>query len=158
MSIICLSLIFRLIGTMNAAPQGRTQFAVSKDGTRIAYVGWDVGSRTHSGDYEPLFSRIYVFDLDASKFSAATNKVGQDRAPSYSPDGKEIAFISNRSGHFELWLMAADGRRLRRITDLARSGYEAWFDRPAWSPDGRRLAFTAVPLTRQLSSSLPFEG
>ncbi len=37
MSIICLSLIFRLIGTMNAAPQGRTQFAVSKDGTRIAY-------------------------------------------------------------------------------------------------------------------------
>lgn len=37
MSIICLSLIFLLIGTMNAAPQGRTQFATSKDGARIAY-------------------------------------------------------------------------------------------------------------------------
>jgi TolB protein len=57
----------------------------------------------------------------------------------WSPDGKTIAFASDRSGVFRLYLMDADGKNVRDLTKTDNPGGNAY---PAWSPDGKQIAFT----------------
>lgn len=57
--------------------------------------------------------------------------------PSWSRDGRLIAFVSRRDGHSHIYLMRADGTHVRRVTDGNSDD-----DGPAWSPDGRRIAFS----------------
>lgn len=69
-----------------------------------------------------------------------------NNVPSWSPDGANLAFTSNRGGRYEIWVMNADGTNLRRLTS-------AYYDPvlaaaieqkvPAWSPDGRFIAYWA---------------
>lgn len=54
----------------------------------------------------------------------------------FSPDGKKIAFASNRSGNFDIWLMDIDGRHQVRLTSL--EGDER---QPSWDVDGKSIAF-----------------
>ena len=63
-----------------------------------------------------------------------------DCEPSWSPDGTEIAFISTRSGHRELWLCDNKGARMRQLTRLR----DYYLNNPIWSPDGAHLAFQAA--------------
>ena len=58
-------------------------------------------------------------------------------APSWSPDGKSIAFVSRRSGDEEIYVARADGTRARRLTLLPGPDLS-----PAWSADGRQLAWS----------------
>ena len=58
--------------------------------------------------------------------------------PTWSPDGKRIAFSSNRDGNLEIYVMNADGSQQTRLTN--NSSFD---DYPAWSPDGKRIAFTS---------------
>ena len=67
-----------------------------------------------------------------------TNAPGHDICPAYSADGKQIAFCSDRTGAYEIWVMDANGKHERQVTQL---GTYAVF--PDFSPDGRRLAFSA---------------
>jgi Tol biopolymer transport system component len=59
--------------------------------------------------------------------------------PDYSPDGKQIAFLSDRSGNMEIWVADADGSKPRRRTFLGQPSLGA----PRWCPQSRRIAFTA---------------
>jgi len=58
--------------------------------------------------------------------------------PRWSPDGRRIAFISNRSGTSQIWIMDADGGNPRQVTDLATEAAGVLF-----SPDGDTLIFTS---------------
>ena len=62
-------------------------------------------------------------------------------APQYSPDGKRIVFISDRSGSREVWIASSDGRNAVQLTDFGGSHTGT----PRWSPDGRRIAFDSRP-------------
>ncbi len=56
--------------------------------------------------------------------------------PQFSPDGRRVAFTSDRSGTWEIWLCDADGRNAAPLTSMgAVAGY------PHWSPDGERIVF-----------------
>ena len=60
----------------------------------------------------------------------------RDRTPRWSPDGRTIAFSSDRSGRFEIWTVSPDGSD---PTQLTRSPANA--RNPVWSPDGERIAY-----------------
>ena len=62
---------------------------------------------------------------------------GDDVMPSYSPDGKRIAFVSDRQGGYGVWTMKADGTQLRKVVQHRRMNHAF----PRFSPDGRRIAY-----------------
>ena len=65
----------------------------------------------------------------------------QDGGPKFSPDGKRIAFTSDRSGSSQLWICEADGSRPVQLTSTASTHVSA--DR--WSPDGKSILFLSNP-------------
>lgn len=69
-----------------------------------------------------------------------TRQVTERRSgePSWSPDGSEIAFASAADGDPEIYVMRADGSRMRRLTDNEAQDFP-----PSWSPDGRRIVFSS---------------
>ncbi len=66
------------------------------------------------------------------------------QAPVWSPGGGRIAFLVRRDGYKEVYVVSADGSGQRRLTRDAR--YPAT---PAWSPDGRKIAFEGGPCAHQ---------
>ena len=88
---------------------------------------------------------IYVMDADGTNLVRLTTDAWVQIAPvtkvtslAWSPDGTKIAFIANRVGARQIYVMSADGTGLVRLTD-----HPAGDGAPAWSPDGRQIAFTS---------------
>ena len=63
-----------------------------------------------------------------------------DSNPQYSPDGTRIAFASDRSGTWEIWVCGREGSDPVRLTNF-QHGQSGW---PTWSPDGKRIAFDST--------------
>ena len=97
---------------------------VSPDGQWIAFRS--------SGRQEDLF----LIRSDGSSLRQLTDDAYKDRGPIWSPDGKTIAFYSNRSGRYDIWTIRPDGSGLIQVTKGVGKG--VWF--PHWSPDGSMLA------------------
>jgi TolB protein len=62
--------------------------------------------------------------------------------PSFSPDGRKMAFVSGRLGHPEVYIMDADGTNVELLTRY-NVGEQAYRTSPDWSPDGRTIAYHA---------------
>jgi Tol biopolymer transport system component len=79
---------------------------------------------------------------------------GRNHDARFSPDGKRIAFISDRSGTLEIWTALADGSSATQLTHL--NG--AWVNSITWSPDGTRIAFDARPHGHAAIYAIPVAG
>ncbi|NJP06644.1 MAG: hypothetical protein HC837_13945 [Chloroflexaceae bacterium] len=84
---------------------------------------------------------IYVMQANGTNLVNITNNPWDDWHPVWSPDGRRIAFISNRDGqneHNDIYIMNSDGSEMRMLTNNEPGTF---FNSPDWSPDGTRLAF-----------------
>lgn len=91
-------------------------------------------------------SNLWVVGTDGSRLRQLTDGDWSDSSPSWSPDGRRIAFLSDRSGSTQLHVMWADTREQLQLTRLPRAPGSV-----TWSPDGRSIAFTNfVPDTSPL--------
>ena len=104
---------------------------------KIAFLGID---RSNPDKWE---SNIYTMNIDGSELERLTESIYDDLYPSWSPDGKEIAFVTNRSDvdgdgirDFSIYTMNADGSNKRVLTEGIEYAYH-----PSWSPNGDRIAF-----------------
>jgi len=78
-----------------------------------------------------------IYLLTANELRKLTDNSWSDEYPRWSPDGTRIAFSANPHGHFDIYVMNADGSGLTEITSSPGDEVE-----PAWLPDGSALAFT----------------
>jgi tricorn protease len=68
-----------------------------------------------------------------------TNSVAiHERGPAWSPDGSQIAFVSDEGGEYKLHLVPQDGKGAHRVIPLGGAGFYFGLD---WSPDGKRIAY-----------------
>jgi TolB protein len=83
-------------------------------------------------------AELYVIDADGrSKPTRLTNNTEEERAPSWSPDGKRIVFCCRRGGpDLEICVMNADGTGQVQLTENTIGDLT-----PSWSPDGRKIVF-----------------
>jgi TolB protein len=106
---------------------------ISPDGTQLVF---SLRSPRREGD-----SDLYISKLDGSDRRDITNNPFIDTSPTWSPSGKQIAFVSDREGGVnQVYICDSDGANVRRIV---KEGGDA--DSPAWSPDGRWIAFHWKP-------------
>jgi len=82
-------------------------------------------------------SQVYAMKPTGSSRVNLTNDNSVNKDPVWSPDGSKIAFISNRSGEFKLYIMNKDGSN----PILLNNNYPGRQSKPSWSPDGQKIAF-----------------
>jgi TolB protein len=85
---------------------------------------------------------LMLADLD-NNFEARRLTVGRgsdNTSPTFSPDGRQIAFMSGRAGHPEIYTMDADGTNAQLLTEF-NYGEQSYRASPDWSPDGRLIAY-----------------
>ena len=112
--------------------------------TALGGSGQVVFASTRSG-----LPQLYLSNIDGTNLTQITNVEQGACQPSWSPDGSQLVFISpcvGRGDFFEtiynessLYVINADGKGLKQLTQSPGSDFE-----PAWSPDGKRIAFTSV--------------
>ena len=139
---------------------GVSNFEWSPDSTRFVALSRtgpaqsknsDVRHYTHSnykfndtGWFDERRSHVVVIDVKSGSSKQITDgNDWNDLDPHWSPDGKRIAFVSNRTGHefdgdhnSDVWAIAAEGGPLTKISD-----HQGPDRSPRWSPDGKRIAF-----------------
>lgn len=82
-----------------------------------------------------MLGDIYSVPVSGGDATALTNDIAWNYQPVFSPDGSKIAFVSDRAGGDNLWIMDADGENAYAVTDEA----EHIVHNPSWSPDGEYL-------------------
>jgi dipeptidyl aminopeptidase/acylaminoacyl peptidase len=111
---------------------------ISPDGTRVAFVVWSIDKDSHE-----YLSSIWMAPVDGSgeprRFTSGERRDGM---PRWSPDGRWLAFTSNRGKDEKtpanLYVIPAEGGEALRLTDRKES-----VEKIAWSPDSTRIAFSS---------------
>lgn len=122
--------IVDLTGATSSASEIQPKF--SPDGREIAFTRLASGLRN---------SEIFVMDVTGSQRIQLTNTPEGNSAPTWSPDGTHIAFVSEPDGQVpNIFIMRTDGTDVRQITHDSAGKSEL-----AWSPNGDRIVFVCTP-------------
>jgi dipeptidyl aminopeptidase/acylaminoacyl peptidase len=106
---------------------------LSPDGKHVAYaVAWN------DRDSDKAQSAVYVAPVEGRQRARRFTQGIRDHSPRWSPDGRYLAFVSDRGEKNQLFLAPLEGGEPRQVTK-AKFG----ISQPAWSPDGKRVAYVA---------------
>lgn len=127
--------VFKTPKPLEAAGDDARYPSISRNG-RLAY-------QHYTRNWDILRAEIAIDETGPNRLGPPTPLIAStrlDTGPAWSPDGKKIAFVSDRSGSFELWICGADGSDPVRLTEFDGPGVM-----PAhWSADNERLIFSAI--------------
>lgn len=112
--------------------------AISPDGKTIVF--------TYKGD-------IYKVNAGGGDATPLTTSEGHDFMPVWSPDGKFIAFASDRNGNFDIYLMSSEGGNAQRLTYHSAGDYPNSF-----TPDGKNVLFTSARMDQANFTQFPYGG
>jgi Tol biopolymer transport system component/imidazolonepropionase-like amidohydrolase len=101
-----------------------------------------------------LLGDLYTIPIEGGKARRLTSGMAWDAMPRWSPDGTTIAFISDRDGGDNLWMVKADGSAARKITKEVDNALSS----PVWSPDGQYLVvrrFGPYPSAENYLTNVP---
>ncbi len=109
---------------------------------------WDpaVSRRGYRLAYERLLRSLSIWQMDLSDSSdkrpylivSSTSDTDQGPGPQFSPDGRRLAYMSDRSGTMEIWVSNRDGSDAFQLSAVGGAGT------PRWSPDSQSVAFDAT--------------
>ena len=105
--------------------------ALSPDGRWIVFTLTTVDYPANKN-----LSDLWIIGTDGTGLRRLTNDPAADRHATWTPDGKEILFESNRSGSMQIWMIAPDRTGMQQLTTLSTGASQ-----PVVSPDGKWLAF-----------------
>ncbi|WP_148372426.1 S41 family peptidase [Bacteroides bouchesdurhonensis] len=121
--ITCLSLALTALSGYAVTPLWMRDARISPDGTEIVFC--------YKGD-------IYKVPSQGGTATQLTTQASYEANPVWSPDGKKIAFASDRNGNFDLFIMSANGGVAQRLTSHSASEIPS-----AFTPDGQYVLFSA---------------
>ena len=127
-------ILFIVVNTFGQAPLWMRYPAISPDGSQIAF--------NYKGD-------IYIVDTEGGKAQAITTHSAHDFMPTWSPDGKSIAFASNRYGNYDIFIMPSIGGNAKRLT------YHSSDDYPNSIDGTGHIYFSSSRLDSHLNSQFP---
>jgi Tol biopolymer transport system component/cytosine/adenosine deaminase-related metal-dependent hydrolase len=107
-----------------------------------------------------LLGDLYTVPITGGDATQLTRGMGWDQTPKFSPDGKYVAFVSDRSGMVNLWMIDSDGshaRRLSQYTDVTDPRAPNGMGRPFWSADGRAIIAQAGSTEDEMPHSWRYE-
>jgi len=104
---------------------------ISPDGKTVAFVVTNYSKAENTSN-----SNIYLLPLEGGQIRQLTAEKKTNNSPRWMPDGKSIAFVSNRDGQSQIWVVPVTGEEVRKITTISTeaSGLVV-------SPDGKYFAF-----------------
>ena len=106
---------------------------ISPDGKQIIFT------RTWVDKLKDQYrSNLWIIDVDGVRVRELTTGARNDSSPEWSPDGKRVAFLSDRDGTNQLFVMWLDTREVAQLTHLERAPSNI-----KWSPDGKYIAYTS---------------
>lgn len=104
---------------------------LSPDGKQLVFVQRTINEKKK---YE---SSLYIQNLETKQIHRFTQGSSKDSSPRWSPDGKTISFVSDRSGKGQIWLIPSSGGEAYQLTDIPNGASQ-----PVWSPDSQKLLVT----------------
>ena len=123
-----------------ATPEGlvlETEQIIEFDTDEVTWMSVDVSPDGRTMVFD-LLGDLYTLPIEGGSATRIVGGLSFESQPTWSPDGKTIAFLTDRTGIENLWIADADGANPRNVT--IHPAFDGW---PSWSPDGRRIAFAS---------------
>jgi len=116
--------------TLPLKPDGKIEFTTDEG----SWLSLDVSPDGQTVVFE-LLGDIYTLPFAGGEAKVIAKGMSFDSQPKFSPDGKKIVFLSDRSGSENIWLMDSDGQNPKPVT----KGPKSLFASPSWTPDGNYI-------------------